>query len=147
MATAGQKAKPKDEQKKPPRAVGEIQSDIAQTRARLTGNLEQLKAETTPKALGEKAQNKAKSVVLNDDGSVRTERVAAIAGVVLGLLLLRKGIKSRARKRELRQLAEVVWVPVPRRAVNPELAMITRNAKELAPLTEEYAPALALASA
>ena len=149
MATAEQQAKPKakDEEQKPPRPIGEIQQDIATTRDRLVNNLEQLKAETSPKALGEKASTAAKSVVMNDDGSVRVERVAMIAGAVVGLLLIRKGFKARAKRKQLAELAKVVWVPVPREAVNPELAARARNAKELAPLTEDYAPQLALASA
>jgi hypothetical protein len=153
VATAEQQAKPKakdsakDEEQKPPRPIGEIQQDIASTRERLVNNLEQLKAETSPKALGEKASTTAKSVVMNEDGSVRVERVAMIAGAVVGLLLIRKGFKTRAKRKQLEALAKVVWVPVPREAVNPELAARARNAKELAPLTEDYAPQLALASA
>ncbi len=146
MATAQEQAKSKDEEKKPPRPVGEIQQDIASTRGRLVDNLDQLKAETSPKALGDKAATKAKAVVLNDDGSVRMERVVAIGAVVVGLLVIRKGFRTRARKKELRALAEVVWVPVPRRAVNPEIASLTRNAKELAPLTADYVPQLELMS-
>jgi hypothetical protein len=149
VATAEQqtKAKGKDEEKKPPRPIGEIQQDIDSTRERLVANIEQLKAEANPKALGEKATNSAKSVVMNEDGSVRVERVAMIAGAVVGLLLIRRGFKSRARRKQLEALAKVVWVPVPRGAVNPELAARARNAKELAPLTDDYAPQLALLSA
>ncbi len=149
MATAEQQAKTKDkdEEHKPPRPIDEIQQDIASTRERLVTNIEQLKAETSPKALGEKASTTAKSVVLHKDGSVRVERVAMIAGAVVGLLLIRKGFKSRAKRKQLEALAKVVWVPVPREAVNPELAARARNAKELAPLTEDYAPQLALLSA
>ncbi len=150
MATAQQQAeaKAKDGEKKtPPRPIREIQGDLETTRARLAGNLQQLKVETSPKVLGERAQTKAKSVVMNEDGSVRVDRVAAIAGVVVGLLLLRKGVKARSRRKQLEALAQVVWVPVPRSSVNPELAAFARNAKELAPLTEQYAPALAITSA
>ena len=147
MATAEQQEKPKDGEHDAPRAVGEIQQDIESTRARLVGNLEQLKQETSPQALKEKASTKAKSVVMKPDGSVRVERVAAIAGVVVGLLLLRRGIQARSRRKELQALSQVVWVPVPRRAVNPELVGVSRNAKELAPLTAEFAPQLELASA
>jgi hypothetical protein len=147
VATAQEQAKAKDEEKKPPRPVSEIQQDIESTRERLVGNLEQLKAEANPKALGEKASTKAKSVVMNPDGSVRVERVAMIAGVVVGMLIIRRGFKARAKRKQLEALAQVVWVPVPRKAVNAELAERARNAKELAPLTAEYAPQLELASA
>lgn len=147
MATAQEQAKGKDGEKAPPRPVGEIQQDIESTRERLVGNLEQLKAEANPKALGEKASTKAKSVVMNPDGSVRVERVAMIAGVVVGMLIIRRGFKARAKRKQLEALAQVVWVPVPRKAVSPELAERARNAKELAPLTAEYAPQLELARA
>jgi hypothetical protein len=150
VATAQEQAKAKakdDEEKKPPRPVGEIQQDMESTRARLVDNIEQLKAEANPKALGEKASTKAKSVVVNPDGSVRVERVAMIAGVVLGLIIVRRGFRARAKRKQLEALAQVVWVPVPRSAVNSELAQRARNAKELAPLTAEYAPQLELASA
>ena len=148
MATAAQTNPAKDDKKKPPpRPVGEIRRDLEDTRQRLAGNIAQLKAETQPKALGNKAQTKAKSVFVNPDGSVKVERVAAVAGVAIGLILLSKGIKSHKRKKELRALAQVVWVPVPRKAVSPELIAVSRNAKELAPLTEEYVPALVAAQA
>ena len=158
MATAEQqaksKAKPKGESTEesenaeaPARPVGEIVSDIDKTRERLVSNLEQLKAETSPDALKGKAEQKVRSVMQHEDGSVRMERVAMIAGAVIALVLVRKGFKARARKKELRALAQVVWVPVPRASVNPEIAGLARNAKELAPLTGEYEPQLALASA
>ena len=148
MATAEKLATAKDgEPKAPARPVGDIQSDIDETRNRLAGNIQQLKAETSPKALGNKAQAKAKSVLANEDGSIKVERVAAIAGVVIGLILLRKGLKAHSQKKELAALAQVVWVPVPRRAVNPELMAVSRNAMELAPMTEKFAPQLELASA
>lgn len=145
MASAEQQAK--DEERKAPRPIDEIQQDLAATRERLVGNIEQLKVEAHPKALGEKAAGSAKSVVLNEDGSVRVERVAMIAGAVVGLLLIRKGFKARGKRKELKALAKVVWVPVPRDAVNPELAARARNAKELAPYTDGFAPQLELKSA
>jgi len=147
VAIAAQQNPAKDEQKKPkPRPVGEIRRDLEDTRQRLASNLQQLKAETAPKALGNKAGTKARALFVNVDGSVKVERVAAVAGAAVGLLLLSKGIKSHKRKKELQALAQVVWVPVPRRAVSAELIGVSRNAKELAPLTKEYVPALVAAS-
>jgi hypothetical protein len=116
-------------------------------RRRLAANLQALKDETQPKALANKAGTKVQSVFRNPDGSVRTERVAAVAGAVVGLFLLSRGVKSHKKKKELQALAQVVWVPVPRRAVSSELIGVSRNAKELAPLVDEYQPALTAASA
>ncbi len=83
------------------------------TRQRLADNLEQLKAETTPQALAAKAKAKVTGVFVDPaTGEIRRERVAAVVGVVVGVIVVRKGLKSRARRRELKRLSEVVWVPV-----------------------------------
>ena len=145
MAVEQKQASSEGKKEKPaPRSMAEIQQDMAQTRERLVSNIEQLKAETSPKALQAKAVAKAKATFLNEDGSVRTERVAAVAGTVVALYLVRRGFKARARRRELRALAEVVWVPVPRQAVNAQIAPLARTAKELAPLTADAAPRIAI---
>ena len=141
---SGQGAK---EEETPPRSIHEIQRDLDQTRRRLAANLQALKDETQPKVLANKASTKVQSVFRNPDGTVRTERVAAIAGVVVGLFVLSRGVKSHKKKKELQALAQVVWVPVPRRAVSSELIAVSRNAKELAPLVDEYQPALTAAPA
>lgn len=129
-----------------PRNMAEIQSDLDETRQRLVGNLQALKEETSPKALASKAGVAIKGTFVAEDGSLRVERVAAAAGVVVGLIIVRRGLKSRAHKRQLKQLSAVVWVPVPRESVNPEIAPFARNAKELAPYTPDLAPKLAIAA-
>lgn len=158
MATVEQQPAATEQQKKPPaRSLDEIQSDLETTRSRLADNLEQLKAQTTPQAIGDRAgtkakevgataQAKAKHVLLKEDGSLRAERVLAIGGGVVALLLLRRGFKARAHRKELERLAQVVWVPVPRTAVNPEYAQMARNARELAPDALAFRPQLELAS-
>ena len=104
------------------------------TRQRLADNLEQLKAETTPQALAAKAKAKVTGVFVDPaTGEIRRERVAAVVGVVVGVIGVRKGLRSRARRRELKRLSEVVWVPVPRASVNSEYAVMARDARELAP--------------
>ncbi|MFN8126416.1 MAG: DUF3618 domain-containing protein [Candidatus Nanopelagicales bacterium] len=117
------------------RTPEEIAADMEATRQRLAENLEQLKAETTPQALAAKARAKVTGVFVDPaTGEVRRERVAAVVGVVVGVVILRKGIKARARRRELKRLSQVVWVPVPRASVNPEYAAMARDARELAAL-------------
>ncbi|MCB0918380.1 MAG: DUF3618 domain-containing protein [Actinobacteria bacterium] len=124
-------AKPSSAAKKE-RSTEEIQADIDQTRARLVDNIDKLKAETSPQALMAKAKAKAHDVFFNPEtGVVRTERVVAVAIGVVGIIIVRRGLKARARRRELQRLREVVWVPVPRSAVSPEVAKVARNAKEL----------------
>lgn len=147
-AKAKQAEKAKESEKKdekaPPRPMPEIQADLQQTRERLSNTIAQLKEETQPKALLAKAQEKVKSVFVDEDGKVKPQPVAITAGVVVSLIVLRRGLRASAKRRELRRLSEVVWVPVPRASVSAEVAANARNAKELAPLTEEYAPAIAI---
>jgi hypothetical protein len=118
----------------------EIQADIEAARTRLIGNLDQLKARTNPKNVASDASRKVKGVFVDASGELRRERIAAAAGGVLMLLLARRGFAARKERKQLEQLAQVVWVPVPRRSVNPEYADLARNAKELAPLAADYAP-------
>ena len=116
------------------RSVDDIQADLEVTRQRLAANLAQLKEEFRPEALKAKAKAAVVSVAVDPDtGQVRVERVAIAAGAVLGVLVIAKGLRSRAHKRHLRRLGEVVWVPVPRASVRPELIPISRDAAELAP--------------
>lgn len=136
----------KADEKTQPRSMADIQSDLDETRQRLADNLQLLKEETSPKALAGKAGVAIKGTFVAEDGSVRVERVAAAAGVVVGLILVRRGLKARAHKRNIKRLAEVVWVPVPRESVNPQIAPYARNAKELAPYTPDLAPKLAIAA-
>jgi hypothetical protein len=140
---AGEPARPRSDGAAPApkgRRPDEIQADIHATRARLVENIETLKSRTKPKAVATNAAAKVKGAFVLPDGELRRERVAAAAGGVVVLLLLRRGLNVRRERKMLRQLAEVVWVPVPRRAVSPELAPLARNAGELAPLTADYAP-------
>lgn len=117
------------------RTPEEIQAEIEETRARLVENLDQLKAETTPSALFDKAKIAVTGVFVDHStGQVRTERVVAVAGGVVALLLVRRGLKARAHRKEIARLKEVVWVPVPRSSVNPEYAGMARTAKELGPV-------------
>ena len=118
--------------KKKARSTQEIQADIEETRARLVDSIDRLKAETTPPVLLAKAKSKVHDAIFDPDtGLVRTERVIAIAVGVVGIVILRRGMKVRARRRELERLKEVVWVPVPRSAVTPEVAKVARQASEL----------------
>ncbi len=128
--------------KQPPRSVAEIQADIEQTRQHLVASLESLKEQTQPQVLVAKAKKQASSVILDEQGRVRTERVAVVVGVVVGLFILTRAAKARGDRRRMEELARVVWVPVPRSAVAPELRPIARNAAELAPVLVDSVPAI-----
>lgn len=126
-------AEPESE-KKQSRTPEEIQADIAETRDRLADNIAQLKAETKPAAIADKAKATVTGVFVDHStGAVRVERVAAVVGVVVGLIVIRRGLKSRAHRKEIERLREVVWVPVPRHGLKPEYTSIAREAKELTP--------------
>jgi hypothetical protein len=126
--------KKEESDNKASRSKGEIQSDMAQTRARLVENIEKLKAETTPKALFARVKGKAVEVFVNPEtGEIRRERVAGVAVGVVGIIVVRRGLKSRAKRKHLEYLRTVVWVPVPKVAVSPEVAKVARIAAELAP--------------
>ena len=134
-----------ESEKKTTRSTAEIQSEMDETRARLSENLTKLKAETSPEAL--KANAKAEVQILlgklkvkaievfvdPETAEVRRERVVGVAAGVVGLIVIRRGLKARARRRQLDYLRSVVWVPVPRAAVSPEVAKVARVASELAP--------------
>jgi hypothetical protein len=114
------------------RTPEEIQAEIEATRERLVRNLEQLKAETKPAALMARAKEKASSAFIEPStGQVRVERVAVVVGVVVGLVLVRKGLKARAHRKQLERLSKVVWVPVPREGLRREFRGIARDATEL----------------
>lgn len=116
------------------RSAEDIQAEIEETRRRLADNLEQLKAETAPKALLDKAKARVTGVFVDHEtGELRKERVAAVVGGVVALIVIRRGFKARAHRKELERLSQVVWVPVPRTSVNPEYAGMARTARELAP--------------
>lgn len=123
-----------DQKEQKPRSKAQIQSDMAETRERLVTNINRLKAETAPPVIKAKVKAKLTGVFIDlDTGELRKERVAAVAVTFIGLVAVRRGLKARGRRRELERLREVVWVPVPRAAVSPEIAKVARDAAELAP--------------
>lgn len=127
------------------RSTEDIQSEMDDTRVRLAENITKLKAETSPEAL--KANAKAEALALvgklkakamevfvdSETGEVRRERVAGVAVGVVSLIVVRRSLKARAKRRHLEYLQAIVWVPVPRSAVSPEIARVARDASELAP--------------
>lgn len=131
-------------EKKKARSAEEIQSEIEETRQRLTRNISQLRDETKPQVLVGRAKRAVTDVFIDHEtGMIRVERVAAVAGVVVGLLVVRRGFKARSRRREIERLSAVVWVPVPKSSVSREFAGTARTAAELAPPPEMLALAAA----
>ena len=55
---------------------------------RLAANVDELMGRVHPSALANRAADSAKSIVVSDDGSVKSDKVALIGGVVLGVAAL-----------------------------------------------------------
>lgn len=52
---------------------------------RLAANVDELVGRLHPKALAAQAEREAKAVVVNSDGSLKTDRIALLGGVVLAI--------------------------------------------------------------
>jgi hypothetical protein len=75
------------------RTPDQIESDMAATRARLTGRIAEIEAYVHPKAVAGRQLARAKGYFVDEFGGIRPERVLAAAGVavaVVGLLVLRR---------------------------------------------------------
>ncbi len=79
------------------RTAAQIEADLAATRDRLTLTLDELQARLAPSAIAARGKAKLKGIVVDENGGVRVERVAAAGAVVVGLLVLR-GLFRRARR-------------------------------------------------
>lgn len=73
----------------PTPSVEQLQADVQAARDQLSLTIGELKAATQPAALVKQAGNAAAGVFKNADGSIRVERVAIAAAVVVGLVGLR----------------------------------------------------------
>ncbi len=69
-----------------------IEADIEATRARLAGTVDELAVRVHPKELArrgtEGAKEKARAAITTPQGQLRVERIAAVAGAALSLLVL-----------------------------------------------------------
>ena len=68
------------------RAPAEIEADIAATRDRLAGTLDELSERLSPRGVLRQANTRARGVFLAEDGSVRKDRAALAAGSLLAVL-------------------------------------------------------------
>ena len=75
------------------RTPDEIERDIEATRERLAATVDELATRVKPKNLARQAGERARAQVVDETGAWRTDRVAALAGVLVllaGLVLLRR---------------------------------------------------------
>lgn len=67
---------------------GQLKESIRLREQRLSTDLDELVGRIHPKALKAKAQAAARGVIVNKDGSLKTERLALAGGLVLGAAAL-----------------------------------------------------------
>ncbi|MGO2862621.1 MAG: DUF3618 domain-containing protein [Brevibacterium sp.] len=65
---------------------------------RIADNIDELVGRIHPKVIATRAVNKAKSGVVEEDGSPKTEAVALGAGLVLGVAALVVGLSGRNKR-------------------------------------------------
>ncbi|MFD7154371.1 DUF3618 domain-containing protein [Kribbella sp. GL6] len=81
------------------RTAEQIEADIAATRERLASTVDELVDRANPKAVLERQVEQAKSQVFDEDGQLRTQKIVAVAGAVVGvvgvLLVIRRLVGRR----------------------------------------------------
>lgn len=83
----------------PEPTAAQLEAEIADARSNLASTIEQLRVETTPKALAHRGVETVKGFFTDEYGGVRPERVAIVAGAVVTLVVLRRWRRSRRRHR------------------------------------------------
>jgi hypothetical protein len=77
------------------RTPAQIEADIEATRARLAGTVDAIADRVKPANVARRGVDAAKAQVVAPDGSLRVERVAALAAVVAGVVGLVVWRRSR----------------------------------------------------
>ena len=81
------------------RTAEQIEADIAATRARLASTVDELVDRAKPKNLALRQVEQAKSQVFDEQGQLRTQKIVAVAGAVVGvvgvLLVIRRLVGRR----------------------------------------------------
>jgi len=81
--------------KVPAPSPADLQAEISAAREDLVATINELKAQTQPKALAKRGQANVTGFFTDEFGGVRPERVAIVGAVVVGLLVI--GILRRRR--------------------------------------------------
>lgn len=80
--------------REPDELVGEIEA----TRERLAGTIDQIVDRTSPKNVVKRAVGNVKAQFVDQNGSPRTERIAAVAGAVVGAAALIVAIRKAVNR-------------------------------------------------
>ena len=78
------------------KSIADLQAEVAAAREELVASLGELKSQTQPKALAERAGNNVKGFFTDEYGGIRPDRVAIVGAVVVGIVVLRM-IRRRRR--------------------------------------------------
>lgn len=82
-----------------PQSPAEIEAEIEATRARLASTVDELVDKAHPRNVAKRQVEQAKSQVYDEQGNLRTEKIAtiagAIAGVVVVLLIVRRLVNRK----------------------------------------------------
>jgi hypothetical protein len=76
--------------------AAEIAAEIAETRNRLAGTIDQLAYRIKPQTIVQRQIAATKAAFVNADGSLRTDRVLKVGGVVVGVVALIVAIRKVA---------------------------------------------------
>ena len=81
------------------RSTQQIEADIAATRARLASTVDELVERTHPKNVVKRQVDQAKAQVFDERGELRTQKLIAVGGAVVGvvgmLLMIRRLVGRR----------------------------------------------------
>ena len=69
-----------------PRTAEQIEADIAATRARLASTVDELVDRASPKNVALRQVEQAKAQVFDEQGRLRTQKIATVAGAVAGVI-------------------------------------------------------------
>lgn len=122
IANTPKPAKPKA------RSAADIEAEIEATRSRLVDTIDTLQEQVKPQNIAKRGINKVKGFYIKEDGGVRVERVAATGAAVVGLVLLRRGLRAMSNRRAVESMPDVMWVPVPKGSIPAPLHEIARRA-------------------
>jgi hypothetical protein len=78
-----------------PKTPAELEAEIAVTRDRLAATIAELRVQTAPANLAKRGVNTVKGFFTDEFGGVRPDRVAIVAGAVIGLVVLRRLRRGR----------------------------------------------------
>ena len=78
------------------RSIDQVEAELAAARRRLATTVDDLAEAVSPQEVAKRQADKVKSAFVDADGKVRVDRVAKVAGAVIGLITLRTVVRRRS---------------------------------------------------